>query len=67
MKDQNYKVEGFLKEKREAKKQVIQARNLVDVFRGLKLDEIELQATIKSQYELDELIVFLKNSRHCFG
>ena len=67
MREPNYKVEGFLKEKREAKKQVVQAKNLVDVFRGLKLDGIELQATIKSQSELDELIVFLKNSRPCFG
>ena len=67
MREPNYKVQGFLQEKRERQKQVVNARNLEGTFRGYKLDEIELQATIKNQKELDELIMFLQESRPCFG
>lgn len=67
MRKPNYRVQGFLQEKRERQKQVINARNLEGTFGGCKLDEIELQATIKNQKELDELIMFLKESRPCFG
>ena len=67
MRESNYKVQGFLQEKRERQKQVVNARNLKGIFIGYKLDEIELQATIKNQKELDELIMFLQESRPCFG
>jgi hypothetical protein len=67
MREPNYKVQGFLQEKRERQKTAVNARNLEGTFRGYKLDEIELQATIKNQKELDELIMFLKESRPCFG
>jgi hypothetical protein len=67
MKEPNYKVQGFLKEKRERQKTAVNARNLEATFRGFKLDEIQLQATIKNQKELDELIMFLQESRPCFG
>ena len=67
MKEPNYKVQGFLQEKRERQRQVVNARNLEGTFRSYKLDEIELQATIKNQKELDELIMFLQESRPCFG
>ena len=67
MKDQNYKVQGFYQDIRQNKKQVVNARNLEGLFRGYSLDEIELQATIKNQNELDDLITFLIESRPCFG
>ena len=67
MREPNYKVQGFLQEKRVRQKQVVNAINLEGEFRGYKLDEIELQATIKSQKELDDLIMFLQKSRPCFG
>jgi len=67
MREPNYKVQGFLQEKRDRQKTAVNARNLEGAFRGYKLDEIELQATIKNQKELDELIMFLKESRQCFG
>jgi|GEM_PF-1842719 hypothetical protein len=67
MRELNYKVQGFLQEKRERQKTAVNARNLEGTFRGFKLDEIELQATIKDQKELDALILFLQESRPCFG
>lgn len=67
MGESNYKVQGFLQEKRERQKQVLNARNLKGTFRGYKLDEIELQVTIKNQKELDEFIMFLQESRPCFN
>ena len=67
MREPNYKVQGFLQEKRERQKTAVNSRNLEGIFRGYKLDEIELQATIKNQKELDELIMFLQESRPCFG
>ena len=67
MREPNFKVQGFLQEKRERQKTAVNSQNLKDTFIGFKLDEIELQATIKSQKELDELIMFLQESRLCFG
>jgi hypothetical protein len=67
MRELNYKVQGFLQEKRERQKTAVNARNLEGTFRGFKFDEIELQATIKNQKELDALILFLQESRPCFG
>lgn len=67
MREPNYKAQGFLKEKRVRQIQVVNARNLEGTFRGYNLDEIELQATIKNQTELDELMKFLEESRPCFG
>ena len=67
MREPNYKVQGFLQDKRERQKTAVNSRNLEGTFRGFRLDEIELQATIKTQKELDELIMFLQESRPCFG
>jgi len=67
MREPNFKVQGFLQEKRERQKTAVNSQNLKDTFIGFKLDEIELQATIKSQKELDGLIMFLRDSRPCFG
>jgi len=66
MRETNYKAQGFLQEKRQLQKTTVNARNLEGTFRGFKLDEIELQATIKNQKELDALIMFLQESRPCF-
>jgi len=66
MRELNYKVQGFLQEKRERQRTAINAKSLIGLFRGYKLDEIELQATIKNQIELDNLINFLLESRPCF-
>ena len=63
----NYRVQGFLSNRRERSAQVINSRELEGVFRGHKLDEIEIQATIKSQEELDYFVNFLLESRPCFG
>ena len=66
MRSINYKVQGFLKEKERTQMTATTSKNLEGVFRGFRLDEIKLQATIKSQKELDDLILFLQESRPCF-
>lgn len=66
MRDINYRVQGFLKETRQRQTQEVNARNLEGTFRGFKLDEIQIVATIKTQQELEDFITFLYESVPCF-
>tara|TARA_B100001167_G_C16590292_1_gene221116 strand:- start:170 stop:373 length:204 start_codon:yes stop_codon:yes gene_type:complete len=66
MRNQDFKVQGFLKGKREIEKSTVNSSGLEHVFNGLKLDEIQLQATIKSKKDVENLILFLQESKPCF-
>ena len=66
MRNQDFKVQGFLKGKRELEKSTVNSGGLEHVFNGYKLDEIQLQATIKNKKDVKNLILFLQESKPCF-
>lgn len=67
MRNIQYKIQGFLKGVRQLRKVAVHSSNLANTFIGYKLDEIEIQATITTQYELDNFIMFLEQLRPILG
>ena len=61
----NYNAQGFKKEKRVNKVQTTQAKNLIHAFTCSALDELQINATITSQRELDQFVSFLISTRPC--
>lgn len=63
----NYKVEGFLEEEKLVEKQTVTAKGIAQSTVGFLLDEIQLQATIKSRSDVNHLVDFLKNAYYSFS
>ena len=62
----NFKVQGFLRNER-VRQMHTDSKGIKYVFEGLKLDEIQLSATITNKEEFKNLIDFLLISKPCFG
>lgn len=63
----NYDVQGFLDGVKQKRSQERFARNLIQEFRGYKIDEFQINATITSQKELEDTIEFLVGIRTCMS
>ena len=65
MTTKNFKVQGFLRNER-VKQKHTDSKGIKHAFEGLKLDEIQLSATITNKKEFDDLMDFLLISETCF-
>jgi len=63
----NYDVQGFLKDKKEARVQKKFAKDLYPTFRGYKIDEFQINATITSQKDFDDFMEFMVAIRPCIS
>lgn len=61
----NYSVRGLKKEKTIGKASSDKAKNLNHTFTGSEIDELQINAIITTQRELDQFISFLGNTRPC--
>jgi len=60
-----FRVEASYKGEIKLKKEVMRSANLVYGCIGYTLDKIQLEATIKTAKDIDNLIEFLTNSKIC--
>ena len=67
MKSIIFSIQCFLNGKRIIKKQEKNLKNVNILTRGHIVDEIELQVTLTSRQEIDDLINFLQISKHSFN
>lgn len=63
----NYDVQGFLDGEKRKRVQERFALNLIPAFRGYKIDEFQINATITSEKELEDTIEFLQNIYPCMS
>lgn len=61
------KLQGFLKDQRVRSSEFVFIRNGIHTFDGLKLDEIQIDATIKSADDVMDLMKLLQSIQPCFG
>lgn len=62
----SFMAKGFLKGEKVRECQFNKSESLIHFFEGLKLDEVQMNATIKSRDDVDNLISFLKSTKECF-
>lgn len=60
------KIQGFLNDARESVIDTEGNRYTSRDFEGKRLDEIQIDSTLKSKQDVDTLINFLISSKHCF-
>jgi hypothetical protein len=63
----NYDVQGSLEGKQQARVQRKFAKDLDPTFRGYKIDEFQINATITSQKEFDDFMLFIETIRPCMS
>lgn len=63
-------IQGLLRKNREfvivGREDTTPISNVVRRFEGMKLDELQISAVLKSENDFDELIQLLQVHKHCF-